>query len=969
MKNKILVSALALLGGHAAHASTIVYGNSTTFPFGFTSPVAVEAYDRHTGTFYCGIESPSGDFSLAKALRPSPSGIPKFTGIGTDPILTNQTLESLIIIPAQRDDEDPRNANQIMLGMLIFNNADFAQTAVTVSTSTGGTVLTSASLNDATGNNTTSGICAIAANPCYVMAAVRPNNPSTAIFGDAGSGLALVGVQEKPLTLRTVDANTGLPGNLAVPFDGSITELRGGGPDPVIFSTVATDQNVVAMHYDEIFKRFYIGCLISTGNQAADIGKSVVVALIDKEECNRIELFPIAPDSAIDFTQNEIIVAQGTSVALSVEDIGVMHCSTGPDYLIINGGKGVSTQVGNLIFAMPLVFSPCDEEIHGTLADANTDLVSIDCKQSFTTPATEPGQLLNANDVRAIVGTGPVPIQPNQLISDMVVCADAVYVAIDIAPDCDPDSDVSNDTGIFYSQALFDSEGRIARWTPWKRATPFNAFPGVELSGCLSHDGQVKFFEVDAKTGSMWIVEGTTSRFIGYTTWSIGTCKEGLIKEVSELLCNGCYSALDLNQQTRGFLNATANRYALFGGVDRVAIARISIACDDTNPLSPEKVFSDFDCDKNMFIDTLPDFDTEPCPVGAGCVTALEYSRQTTQEGNENYFFAGTETGLYAFSDSGNGFNATALGELDQPPFIDGSWRRIEGIDGAVIDIKTSGAKLYVLTMNHSVEQPFISTLYSIAYADTLDTMFAEGNLNIIAKNYFGIFENTCSLFAMAIISTGAVADDATAPQKEQLILATSTGLYQSNANQNPGDGIIDATNQTEAAWELIPGTENICFDGIGFIDAPIEHTVWPISVADACQCRKKTFDRSDIDQLSGTGNLRGTIAEIGEFEPPFFNAQPSCNRNCKKFETLYPITYFWSDGGRRFFIINRTTSGSSRTQLAVMPFEVQEWNVYQFEALFNTSLQQFRAINWVRNMGASGLVMAGTNKGVIGLE
>lgn len=955
MKSRLSIFIIGLITTLSSFASIIVHGDSTTAPFGFTTPVVVKAYDPHSGVFYCGIESPSDTFSLAKAFRPSQSTIAKFVGIGTDDILNDETLEFLTIMPAQTDCS--QQSNNPLLALVITSSDYFTQTAVTVSTTDGTSVVTSDDLNDAA-EFTTSGICNIAASSCFITAAVRPNE---GIFGDLDSGIALVGVEASPLTLFTLDAYTGTPGNRAVLFDGSIPPLKGdSGGNDVIFSNEIEDINEVAMYYDAVLNRFYIGVRIATDDDANDIGKAVVVARTNQYEKNQLELIPIVEDSALEPTADEIIVAQGAEINLRALDLGVMHCSTGPDYLIVYGGIGFTDEVGDAIYALPLVNNPCNELEHGTLADANSEL-SSEGLHSFITPATEPGDLLSSNDVRAQVGAGLLPIEPFYSISDMVIVGDAVYVSINLTPECGDVLEEITDTGIFYSQALFDATGRIARWTPWKRATPFNAFPGVTLEACICHDGPVKFFDIDAKTGSAWIVEGTTERFVGYTTWTNGTCQNGLIKQVSEKLCNGSYSVLDLNQHTRGF-DATPYRYALFGGVDRVAIARVSEACVE-DPFGPEVLQTNFSCCSNMFLSTLPDFEEDPCPMGAGCVTSLEYSRRTQEEGDQNYFFAGTETGLYAFSIDGAGFNVNQLDALDEEPFISGSWSLIHRIEGAVIDIKTSGKKLYVLTMNHSAEQPFINTLYSIPYKKTVKAMFHPNNISVIAQNKVGVFKDVSAFFAISIISTGDVDDDLLAAEKEQLVLATSNGLYTSNARQNGRNGIIDATNQTQARWERVDQTEGVSFDGIGFVDTPIKHTVWPLSIANMCSCN--TFDRSNLDQLSGTGNMDGSMSEIGEFEPFSFNAC-SCIDN---FNTLYPITYFWSDGGRRFFVINRTTQCSCGTQLAVLPFEVTKWNIQQFSPLFNAILGQQKQINWVRNIGATGLVLAGTNRGVVGLE
>jgi hypothetical protein len=948
----------------ATYASFIVYGNATTTPYGFTSPIVATTFDQSSGTFYLGVENsssvPSSTFSLAKATRPSQSKLASFSGIGTDPQLVDQTIEFLTMIPRQIN--EPGSVSSPFLGIGLLNDATpFTQNMIMASNTTGNSVVTSIALNDAMGG-TTSGIVQNAANSGFMLPALLPNANLGGIFGDQGSGIGLVNVQTNPLTLTTLDATTGLPGNNAIPFDDTITQLKGdSGGNNVIFSTVATDANQVAMYYDEVLNRFYIGVLISTGTAATDIGKTIVVAQTNPTEGNQIELNPIVSDSAIDPAANQIIAAQGANVNLRAFHIGVMHCSTGPDYLIVNGGEGLTSQVSNLIFAMPLVNDSENEQLNGTLANANSALAT-DSKNTFTIPAEGMGDLLQATDARAMVGGGTLPIQANQPISDMVIVGDAVYVSIDIAPEYESPS---NDTGIFFSQALFGASGEIASWSPWKRATPFDAFAGTQFSPTLSHDGQVKFFNIDARTGNAWIVEGTTDKLVAYTNWTTGQDDSGLLTQLNKLLAKGCYSGLDLNQQTRGFLNATDNSYALFGGVNKVVIARTSQSTVMTSTASPQEVVTNFDSNENIYVNELPDNESsESCPMGAGCPSVLEYSRRTAAEGDTNYFFAGTENGLYAFSDDGNGFNATTLGLLNEAPFINGEWSKIDIIPGAVIDIKTSGAKLYVLTQEKSKEQPFIITLYSIEFQDTLATMFDEPNLTIIAQNNIDNFADISAFFAVAIISTGDPSNALLTPTKEQLILATSDGLFQSNADQNPGNGIIDATSQSDANWELINGTDGTAFNGIGFMDVPTAYTVWPISIADSNH-HFRTFDRSNINQLSGTGNADGTQAEIGTLEPEFFNANSS---NCA-FNTLYPITYFWSDGGRRFFLINRTTSGAPGAQIAVLPFNVDESNIQQMTPLANAAFQQFRSANWIRSIGATGLIIAGTNQGVVGLE
>ena len=539
-----------------------------------------------------------------------------------------------------------------------------------------------------------------------------------------------------------------------------------------------------------------------------------------------------------------------------------------------------------------------------------------------------------------------------------MVVGDTVYVSIGFAPT------TTNDTGIFYSQALFDKNGKILRWTPWtaKRGAPFNAFPGVTLPNNATHCGSVLFFEVDAKTGNIWIVENTTGRVVGITSWSKGTQENSLTKTLNTVLPGGSYAALDLHQATRGFLNETKHRYALFGGANKVIFARISEAHDITSLSSPQIVVTDFSDKKNVLETKLPE--------DAGCAQAVEYSRTSTTAGDDqnlNYFFAGTENGLFVFADTnGNGFDACTLDTLNNQPFTNRFWQKIETITGSVIDIKTSGnGNLYVLTFASSCEEPIKSTLYSIPFTNNIATMFAAGNIRTIAQTGVAIFETIKEFFGIQIIAT----DDPTSANPadaEQLVLATNQGLFRSNADQAGGDGIQDALNQTAADWQLIPTTDTTMFNGIAGIDTPIRHTVWPFSIEDEQFCQ--TFERGIIHQLSAHGNETGNAPcfnLIFPFIPEEFNAFPLTD----PFKLLDPITFFFSDGGRRFFIFNRTQDPPCKNKIGVIPFCIPEWNVTKPRVLTHPVLDTICRFYWIKQIGVSGLLMAGTGTGVVALE
>src|SRR5439155_11921420 len=185
-----------------------------------------------------------------------------------------------------------------------------------------------------------------------------------------------------------------------------------------------------------------------------------------------------------------------------------------------------------------------------------------------------------------------------------------------------------------------------------------------------------------------------------------------------------------------------------------------------------------------------------------------------------------------------------------------------------------------------------------------------------------GVFANVAQMYGMQIIATGNPTG-ANPENKEQLILATNQGLFKSDATQaGLSRGIPDATIQTAANWTFIPGTNTIMFFGVAGIDTPIRHTVWPFSTHD--ELGANTFEKSKIRQLSGTGNSTGTAASIDTFVPTDFNALGSP----PAFKFFDPITYFFSDGTRRFFIINPTDAPATENKIMVSPFDVTDWNV-----------------------------------------
>jgi len=932
-------------------ATVIAKGDATNVNKTFTKEITSKVFDRATGTIYVavefGTEHEDGDnstnYRLSKATRLIGNQKPQFIPIGQE--ITEFDI-NFLTLATEIGDTSP-----LLAFVELGTTGTPEQKIVHIVKNDGSHKKDSAELKDADGN-VTCGIVAIAANKSFIFATSKPGDDDNSDFcedegslnkfGDPNSGIAVVSIDSQTLELSQTDAQGGTTIR-AKKLDKTTEQVK-------IANNVIFNDNIADLYWDYHLGRLYIGLQLKTNSTTGNGAKAAVVARID--ERGVMELSNIAPNDAFNATVDTNIVGAITNDSrkdITIKHIHVMHCSTGPSYLIVNGGNGNPDEINNLIFALPLVDNQTDKTTHGTLANKNSTLSSF----KFITPAAANSQLPRQRESAVDVGTGPLPIPKITSISDMVVVGDTVYVSINTTPD------QYNDSGIFYSQALFDETGKILRWTPWtKRTLPYDAFPKTFYS-----QGRIAFFDVDAVTGKLWAVEGTQKKAVCSTAWDLGTTTNSLPATLNKVFnkyqCNkGCFSVLDLDQSTRGFDDmetTTTHRYALFGGADKVVFALISEAFTTTTVHSPQKIIEDFSKPEN-FLTTFLD----PC---SGCVHVLEYSQTPTDAlANTGYFFAGTENGLFVFADvNENGFNVTDLQKLNQSPFITGIWHKIQDLPGAVIDIKTLGNRLYVIMFETSCRQPLKSKLYGIDYRASIDDMI--NTKQILAESEIGILSKAYLFTGMGVIATGIAGDPL---NKEQIILATNNGLFHSNADQtNDNGGIINAQDQDEAMWQHLPSRNTKPYSGITTPDAPIPSTTWPISIED--KAGDLINEHSRVQQISVTGASDGQSVLSDGFVPQNFNALS----NAIAFQTLNPITHFWSDGARRCFIIQQPQDPYCINKLLSFPYNTKEWNVFSPGpyVIFDPVVLNTKRFYWIHQIGVSGILMVGTDSGVIALE
>jgi hypothetical protein len=993
---KLVVILVGILSSHTAVATQLVSGYASA-PLTFDADITSKVYDRASASLYVGLGTRPTDnltYLLSKATRPIGAEFPKFTGIASQDLQDAIDHIQLLTLATYQGNPYPD------LACTAFSTGDASQQdkRIFVTTWDGASFgVTPAELKDADAQITSSiatiaGMLYCCTTHGYIFAAVSPAETSVGhpiSFGLPGSGIAVICLQNNTSLYQTA-ADAADPAIIkAKKFDQTISEIE-------INTAPTFNDGFATMYWDQYLQRLYIGLQLTTGAASGDGAKAVVVGQVN-DDCNEtLTLRSIVDNNAIEPTAGppgtNIVAAitTGASIDIDVIHVRAMHCSTGPSYLIVNGNDAETHgNNNNYIFALPIVDTPDNPTIHGTLANKNDALVHF----KFVTPATQQGELVTENDDAALVGAMTLPIQSTTTISDIEVIGDTVFVSTATG------AGENNDNGIIYSQALFDQTGKIVRWTPWaKRAYPFNDFC---MASCVNNG--IKYFAVDAVTGKIWAVDGQTQKVVHVTQWDKGaTCPQecyscgtsspacctqtrgccqhpascttqqtvatvcpNLPAHLNNSLYDGCYSALDLDQATHGFTletggnNAMLSRFALFGGVGKVVFARTSTAYT-AYINSPQQVIEDFDDHANYLETVLPDYKV--------CVKVLEYSRTNDQNNSYVYFFAGTDLGLYIYAkEDGRGFSLDEMnlyGTTADDSLNYGKWHAIEEFQDPIIDIKSTGLALYVASQKVTCST-MVSTITRLDFQSTITEMLA--NQYTIATSGVTPFGSAPAFFGIQPVATGFEAGYPLEIRAEQLLLATNNGLFGSYADQVALAGIASAQSQSQAAWARVPKNNNTMFAGIAGIDTPIPSTVWPMSVED--QCNICTFERSSIYQISSRAyNEPADDPFFTGFIPKFFNAQ----EKTEAFATLDPITYFWSDGARRFFIINRQQDRQTINRLMSFPFNTKEWRVCipdQQVLLFDPYVAATQRFFWVKQIGYTGILMAGTNNGVIALE
>ena len=322
--------------------------------------------------------------------------------------------------------------------------------------------------------------------PAFIFLGIKPQN---GVFGDSGSGIAVVRVREskcediivdkdnnnKKVEYSHVDAQQAC----AQPTDTACLRRAASFDCSSDFLKIGHDLSamgqIIALHYDVLLSRLYIAIRATTGDDAQDGVCALAVSHLSGD--GFLHFKPFAPHAL--FTtdcHDEIIGAKGALQNVSLHHLRTMHTSTKLPYLIVAGGNGDEQSTRRTVYALPIAdprnqngYGDGLHEVRGTLASRHAlprEIFSTHhtlALRVFQSTAATRDDLYTTQDdpanIPARVGGGPLPVGD---IAQLYVKHDGVYALV-------TQSDPGKTPGIFFSQAFFDSVGRIQGWTAWRR--------------------------------------------------------------------------------------------------------------------------------------------------------------------------------------------------------------------------------------------------------------------------------------------------------------------------------------------------------------------------------------------------------------------------------------------------------------------------------------------------------------------
>lgn len=749
---------------------------AAAFPF----PIKAKAYQPQDGLLFVGAHQvppdPYKGFSIALA-----GGLSK--------VFTAYVEPEKIRINAVADQKNPLRGATIAQ-MSLLTNHPFVATdqepaivqLVQFPDLKNFSLLRSDVIRDAQGN-LSSGILALAAlsnitDETAVTAPVGPGmvlfaavKPQAGVFGDIGSGIAIVAVEPQNGTDKSDVKNLILEQKMTKGLNTTSPEVKiSGGSNlvslsaPILVADPAHDNVYIGL-------QGVGGAAVTDGLQAL-VGLKVSKTYVGQKMTMSFSLFDLIPQAALNVAGDYIIAAVGASKQVSIFNQAVMQTTTHLPYLVVVGGAGDPANTQTTVYALPLVSQT------GRLASKTAVPVQqfsntypfVLKSRAFTTPVTTNADLYLQNDIRVQVGFGGAPGR----ITDMVVSGDAVFISV-----AETTGGLTQ-PGIFYSQALFDSFGRIKHWTQWQR--------------CSGLAEPVWGLALDEYFGNFWAFTGQTADTINTvkrTKWGQQTAGLGaLYNQFFPTDKGGAQGLLDFSETTPGFSTNAATRLAvtILTGYQQVLLAQtgISTLVGADNLFGPNRALGQaFVGADGTLRGFAPGTFALACSGGAlaslGAITAAAI----VTDGTYGWFVVGGSGGIAVLAnEDGTGFDAVAglrSGFLGLAPTM--RWIKL-GTTTQVRKLMVGNGLLFALT-NTTLERFALNPATVQIGSSARSTLLAQaGVLAGIQSSYF----------SDALIS---------APFG---LLATSGGLVR----VGNGADIATAADQVSVGWTVVPFNESV---------------------------------------------------------------------------------------------------------------------------------------------------------------
>lgn len=661
--------------------------------------------------------------------------------------------------------------------------------------------------------------------------------PTTQAWGDpvgVDRGIAVLqpdqSLDSNPQGLDVVDQ---APHNGATKLD-----LTDGGP--VSFGSTASITNKVAMYWDDPLQCLYIGLSGVTrgdvnGQPVTNVSEGVTPVIVGTlDDSAQLTFAPITQMLSQDLFNDSSDPTQVTDIlgfyrragqsdpfSASALNLGVMHSSTGRDYLIMNGGVDTANPatpaaLNTQVYAIPLVPSGSGAAT-GFAGQTNEDGPFVVVDDVDNMPQSNQLQTTVGQDPKLLSFDMTLPIQ------HMQVSGDTVYISVARIRD----DAHTGEAGIFSSTALFSPNGIIRDWTPWKR----------EMGRAWAVNG----FGFDTQTSNFWLATTGSStpgnaNQVLVTQWGLGdaelhTTTVGSTPVMSTLQTQieatfgdrgGVYGLFNFDSGTNGF--AVQNPHAaLIHQNQRSPQFSMMVATGNSSVMLVQT--GNFSSTSGTFVPTgayiSPASSTTPSSVNVysytgqtspalqqlGTITSAEVSRLPLSDFNPNtgWLFVGGTLGLAVFADvfEGDGWpTASAMGTGGLNQLRDGT-----GPDDFAVSKSFQFLQLLCTQPDGSLINPFtdvrriVSDQNKYLYVLTVDTLYrfemTQNNFKQTANNTFVAAINNCTIvatiqdLASRIPEFNATHDQFfdlmvierdTANLETVVLLGTSKGLYKNTS-------------------------------------------------------------------------------------------------------------------------------------------------------------------------------------------